>query len=126
VKAHKQAESLTVGVIATLAIVVLGILAANFWKSPLAHSMEQWGQFGDYMGGVLNPLAAFAALLLLARSIALQVVGKALGVEPGGAGLRIVRHYKDPSQRILEMTEAVCPAERASVSVQLRRGTTSS
>jgi hypothetical protein len=72
VKPHIQAESLAVGVIATLAVVVLGILAANFWKSPLAHSMEQWGQFGDYMGGVLNPLVAFAALLLLARSIALQ------------------------------------------------------
>lgn len=49
-------------------------------------------------------------------------VAKTLGVAAGGAGLRILRHYKDSSQRILEITETIYPAERVSVSFQLRRG----
>jgi len=72
VKPRIPAESLAVVVIAVLAVVVLGIFFVNFWRLPLAQSVERWGQFGDYMGGVLNPLVALAALLLLARSIALQ------------------------------------------------------
>lgn len=49
-------------------------------------------------------------------------IAKALGVPSGGAGLRILRHYKDSSQKILEMTETIYPAERVSVSFNLRRG----
>lgn len=39
----------------------------------------------------------------------------------GSAGLRILRHYKDASNRILEMTETIYPADRVSVSFQLKR-----
>lgn len=31
-----------------------------------------WGQFGDYMGGVMNPLIAFGAFYWLATSVLLQ------------------------------------------------------
>lgn len=31
-----------------------------------------WGQFGDYTGGVLNPLLSFLSILLLIKSLALQ------------------------------------------------------
>lgn len=53
-------------------------------------------------------------------------VANALGVPPGGAGLRILRHYKDSSQKIFEITETIYPSERVSVSFQLRRGSASS
>ncbi len=45
-----------------------------------------------------------------------------LGVEAGTAGMRLVRQYKDSAGRILEITDTVYPADRVSVSFQLRRG----
>lgn len=39
---------------------------------PLSDSQEDWGQFGDYIGGILNPFVALCALLLLSASVLLQ------------------------------------------------------
>lgn len=44
-----------------------------------------------------------------------------LDVEPGSAGLRLVRQYKDASGRIVEITDTIYPANKASVSFQLKR-----
>ena len=44
-----------------------------------------------------------------------------LGVEPGSAGLRILRQYKTAGGRILEITDTRYPADRVSVSFQLKR-----
>jgi GntR family transcriptional regulator len=48
-------------------------------------------------------------------------LAKVLRVEPGSAGLRLVRQYKSASGRILEITDTRYPAERVSVSFQLKR-----
>lgn len=37
-----------------------------------SHSPEAWGQLGDYLGGILNPLVALCALIALVVSIRLQ------------------------------------------------------
>lgn len=39
---------------------------------PLSGDAETWGQFGDYVGGALNPLIAFLAFYWLTQSIQLQ------------------------------------------------------
>lgn len=39
---------------------------------PLSDNQEHWGQFGDYVGGVLNPVCAYMAFIWLVRSYALQ------------------------------------------------------
>ncbi|MFS8978269.1 UTRA domain-containing protein [Cupriavidus necator] len=44
-----------------------------------------------------------------------------LGVAPGSAGLRLIRHYKDGSGKILEITDTIYPADRVSVAFQLKR-----
>ncbi|WP_232431569.1 hypothetical protein [Cupriavidus sp. UYPR2.512] len=44
-----------------------------------------------------------------------------LGAEPGSAGLRLVRHYKDAQGRILEITDTIYPADRVTVAFQLKR-----
>lgn len=41
-------------------------------KYGLSDDPEGWGQFGDYMGGVLNPLLSFFSLVLLIKSLSLQ------------------------------------------------------
>lgn len=44
-----------------------------------------------------------------------------LGVEPGSAGLRLIRHYKDAAGKILEITDTIYPSDRVSVAFQLKR-----
>ncbi|QUN32748.1 GntR family transcriptional regulator (plasmid) [Cupriavidus sp. KK10] len=44
-----------------------------------------------------------------------------LGVDAGSAGLRLIRHYKDASGRILEITDTIYPADRVSIAFQLKR-----
>lgn len=39
---------------------------------PLSADPANWGQFGDYIGGLANPLIALFALLFLARGVQLQ------------------------------------------------------
>jgi DNA-binding GntR family transcriptional regulator len=49
-------------------------------------------------------------------------IAQRLGVEPASAGLRLIRHYKRHDGRILEITDTRYPADRVSVSFQLKRG----
>lgn len=37
----------------------------NFGGSPVSDSVEHWGQFGDYIGGVLNPGLSFISIILV-------------------------------------------------------------
>lgn len=39
-----------------------------------AQDAEKWGQFGDFIGGLLNPLVAFAAFYWLTQSVKLQLI----------------------------------------------------
>lgn len=39
---------------------------------PKSLDAEKWGQFGDFIGGLMNPLVAFAAFYWLTRSVKLQ------------------------------------------------------
>lgn len=60
---------------ATLAtMLVVAVVGAYIWNfgSNWAGSQDKWGQFGDYVGGTLNPLFAMLAFLALLWSIALQ------------------------------------------------------
>ena len=41
-------------------------------KFPLSTDPAGWGQFGDFIGGVLNPVCAYMAFVWLVRSYALQ------------------------------------------------------
>jgi hypothetical protein len=46
-----------------------------FWfvnRLPLAESGGNWGTFGDFIGGVLNPVVAYAAFYWLTQSVRLQ------------------------------------------------------
>jgi hypothetical protein len=61
----------TVGVLVYAACVV-AFYTATFCAQALSADPQHWGQFGDYIGGLLNPIVAFAALLLLVESIRIQ------------------------------------------------------
>ncbi len=61
---------------AVLAFLVLFSYFAQFYLNlhyPVSDDPEQWGQLGDYIGGVLNPLLSFVSIVLLIRSLSIQV-----------------------------------------------------
>jgi hypothetical protein len=41
-------------------------------KQPLSQGSDNWGQFGDFVGGILNPVMAYAAFFWLTKSVRLQ------------------------------------------------------
>lgn len=62
-----------------LACILLISLAGitYFYRFGLDHSYAQgadvWGQFGDFMGGLLNPILSFISICLLIKSVNLQL-----------------------------------------------------
>jgi Putative phage abortive infection protein len=51
-------------VIGVLAILLIAIYAKIFADLPATESPGAWGSFGDYIGGLLNPVVAFCTLLV--------------------------------------------------------------
>lgn len=54
------------------AALVIGFFGFKFY-GPLSDDPGKWGQFGDYVGGVLNPTFSFLALLALLATLGLQI-----------------------------------------------------
>ena len=54
------------------AVLVVGSFSLSF-GGPLSDDPGRWGQFGDYVGGVLNPTFSFLALLALLATLGLQI-----------------------------------------------------
>jgi uncharacterized membrane protein len=52
-------------------ILVVSAYVCTFSGGPIA-KQDVWGQFGDYIGGTLNPILSFLALLALLLTIVLQ------------------------------------------------------
>ncbi|MDY0922660.1 hypothetical protein [Leclercia sp. CFBP8987] len=58
----------------TLIVIVWGAYSLQFGIEFLStQGADVWGQFGDFMGGVLNPILSFISICLLIRSVTLQV-----------------------------------------------------
>ena len=79
--------------------VFLGVLSlpvffyiANFRESDIASSAAEWGQFGDYIGGLLNPIFGFSSLLALLYTIRIQ--SKELSLTRAGDGILNFFHKK--------------------------------
>lgn len=63
--------AIVIGVL-IFAVLVICAYLLRFSGATFSRDPEQWGQLGDYIGGVLNPAVAMAALVLLAISVQLQ------------------------------------------------------
>lgn len=50
----------------------VGNYAFHFFGRPISNSTETWGQFGDYIGGTLNPILSLFGLLALLYTIKMQ------------------------------------------------------
>lgn len=54
------------------ALIVILTYLYQFFGRGFSENTEQWGQFGDYVGGVLNPIIALAALSAILYAIRIQ------------------------------------------------------
>lgn len=46
-------------------LTIVGVFIFNFYTYSISKSVAEWGQFGDYIGGLLNPLFALINIVLL-------------------------------------------------------------
>ncbi|MEP1741619.1 MAG: hypothetical protein ABJI60_14295 [Kangiellaceae bacterium] len=59
-------------------LIVMSIIALvlylyfNHFNYSISNQQEVWGQFGDFVGGLLNPIIAFAAFVYLWISVGIQ------------------------------------------------------
>jgi len=53
-------------------VALLAIFALNFRKADISNTVAEWGQFGDYMGGLLNPLFGLISVVLVAATLRSQ------------------------------------------------------
>lgn len=58
--------------IAGIMLVVVLVYFNQFGFDQLSNNQEVWGQFGDFIGGILNPVVAFAAFYYLWTSVRIQ------------------------------------------------------
>lgn len=56
-----KAKSLVIliGIVMIVVMVVVGVYFFNFGGGKLSGDTGTWGEFGDYVGGTLNPMLAF-------------------------------------------------------------------
>lgn len=55
-----------------LFILSLGAYISNFYEQSISKSSADWGTFGDFMGGTLNPMLAFLSFIALLYTIRIQ------------------------------------------------------
>ncbi|WP_320034539.1 putative phage abortive infection protein [Halarcobacter sp.] len=54
-------------------LISIGSFVGNFGDDKISDSVSTWGAFGDYLGGTLNPIFAFASFIALLYTINLQI-----------------------------------------------------
>ena len=94
-------------VCAVVAIVVAAIYALQFASSGISDSPEQWGQFGDYVGGLLNPAFSLVVIVLLIHSL-----------HQNREALRFSRNELELTRKEFAVLQVLLEAEGAVVSAE--------
>ena len=70
----EQMLNILAGLVATAIIVLGGVFLIYFqaFHNGFSSKQEVWGQFGDFVGGVSNPILSFLSLIALIFTVALQ------------------------------------------------------
>ena len=68
----KQFIKILVGLLIFIILIVISIFYMHYRIYNWVESAEAWGQFGDYIGGTLNPILTFCSFLALLITIILQ------------------------------------------------------
>lgn len=68
---HKWAIWIVASAVVVLALVIAAY-AVRFGRSSISSDPAAWGQFGDFLGGISNPILSFLTIAMLAVTIVLQ------------------------------------------------------
>lgn len=102
----------SVGLVALFLVWVL--YAAFFWRTKFSGDPASWGQFGDFVGGVANPILSFFTLFLLALTLVLQSRQLQLSrqeLELSRKELRLSRDELSRSAKAQENSEAALKSQ---------------
>lgn len=74
---HKLTKSIRLWQVIVAAYVGFVFLIYFLWfgvltSSAISHETSKWGEFGDYIGGALNPVLALAAFFWLTKAVSYQ------------------------------------------------------
>lgn len=53
-------------------VLVVAAYATNFHSIPISNKTDEWGQFGDFLGGTLNPVFGFLSVMALLTALVIQ------------------------------------------------------
>lgn len=60
------------GIAFALLVIAASLYIYNFYQQNISHKSQDWGTFGDFMGGTLNPLFALLSLFAIIYTIRIQ------------------------------------------------------
>lgn len=89
------------------------LLKSYLYKIPLSKENDDWGTFGDFFGGVMNPILGFINLFLLSTTLSLQIKSsreqsKNTQIQEISARIVAIGHLLDiTSQQIKDLSEQV-------------------
>jgi len=107
-------------------LILLGVIAfflltfvagAYFFKfnGSLSESQDVWGQFGDFLGGTLNPVFAFLSLFALLYTITLQI--KAL--KTSNRALRLSNEELKETRKIIKEQRDIQSLQKKLLEIQV-------
>lgn len=69
-----RADKYIIAAVVSMLLVLSGYVAKFYFSLgyKISNNPEVWGQFGDYVGGIINPLLSFISIVLLIKSLTLQ------------------------------------------------------
>lgn len=54
-------------------IILIGVIILNFRKYDISSTLAEWGQLGDFFGGVLNPFFGLISLVIISETLRSQI-----------------------------------------------------
>lgn len=78
------------------AVLVIGAYAFHFWDKAISSDPDKWGPFGDYIGGILNPIFGFCSFSALLVTLHFQ----ARSLKDSAAALEITQREHEQSQKL--------------------------
>lgn len=65
-------DILAFSIVSLSVLLITGLYCFQFRGLPFSENADKWGVFGDYIGGLLNPIVSFATLLVAIAVLRLQ------------------------------------------------------
>lgn len=68
----EKAQAKALSVVSILMLIIVSLFLYKTYNTNFFNDPENWGVFGDYVGGTLNPILAFLSFMLLLLNLYLQ------------------------------------------------------